>query len=128
MKKTWHVIFSEISCEYLKEAPFVYDNKPIPFEAFYKYLGVEISDKCKFDMVKKERTIKARNAIFVIRQALITSGDVSVLLAMKLFNSKIEPILTYGSVIWGIERNNNSIIIEGLQESNQANLKEKEVS
>ena len=46
---------------------------------------------------------------------------------MRLFNSKIEPILTYGSIIWGIERNNNSIVIEGLKESNQANLKEKVV-
>ena len=46
---------------------------------------------------------------------------------MKLFNSKIQPILTYGGIIWGIERNNNSVVTEGLKESNQANLKEKVV-
>ena len=36
-------------------------------------------------------------------------------------------MLTYGSIIWGIERNNNSIVIEGLKGSNEANLKEKVV-
>ena len=64
MKKTGCVIFSKTSCKYLKEAPFVYDNEPIPFETFYKYLGVEISNKCELDIVKKERTVKARNATF----------------------------------------------------------------
>ena len=35
---------------------------------------------------------------------------------MKLFDSKIEPILTYGGTIWGIENSNNTIIIDGLYE------------
>ena len=60
-----------------------------------------------------------------IRKALVTSGNVSVPLAMELFDSKIEPILTYGNVILGIERNNNYIAIEGLKESNQANFRGK---
>ena len=90
-------------------------------------MGVEISNKCEFDIVKKERTVKAQNAIFSIMQALVTSGNVSVPPAMKFLSSKIERILTHGSIIWGIERNNNSIVIEGLKESNQAILKEKVV-
>ena len=35
---------------------------------------------------------------------------------MKLIDSKIEPILTYGSIIWRIENSNNTIIIDGLKE------------
>ena len=73
--------------------------------------------------MKKERNIKARKAIFSIRQALATSGNASVKLAMKLFNSKIEPILTYGSIIWGIENSNNTIIIDGLKEVEQETTK-----
>ena len=103
MKKTRCVIFSKTKTKYVKEVPFIYNDEPIPFETFYKYLGVEIANNCEFNIVKKERNIKARKAIFSIRQALATSGNVSVKLAMKLFDSKIEPILTYGSVIWGIE-------------------------
>ena len=92
-------------------------------ETFYKYLGVEIAINCEFNIVKKERNIKARKAVFSIRQALATSGNVSVKLAMKLFDSKIEPILTYGSIIWGIENSNNTIIIDGLKEVEQETTK-----
>ena len=116
MKKTRCVIFSETKMKNAKEVPFIYNNEPIPFETFYKYLGVEIANNCEFNIVKKERNNKARKAIFSIRQALATSGSVLVRLAMKLFDSKIEPTLTYGSIIWGIENRNNTIIIDGLKE------------
>ena len=53
------------------------------------------------------------------------SGNVSVKLAMSLFDSKIEPILTYGSVIWGAENNNNSVLIKGLEEVNKENIREQ---
>ena len=43
MEKTRCVIFSKTSCKYLKEASFIYENEPIAFETFHKYLGVEIS-------------------------------------------------------------------------------------
>ena len=88
MKKTRCVIFSKTKTRYAKEVPFIYNNEPIPFETFYKYLGVEIANNCEFNIVKKERNIKARKAIFSIRQALAASGNVSVKLAMKLFGSK----------------------------------------
>ena len=42
---------------------------------------------------------------------------------MKRFDSKIEPILTYGSIIWGIENSNNTIIIDGLKEIEQETTK-----
>ena len=111
MKKTGCVIFSKTKTKYAKEVPFINNNEPIPFETFYKYLGVEIANIFEFNIVKKERKIKARKAIFSIRQALATSGNVSVKLAMKLFDSKIEPILTYGNIIWGIENSNNTILL-----------------
>ena len=44
---------------------------------------------------------------------------------MSLFDSKIEPILTYGSIIWGTESNINSIIINGLKEDSEKSAKEQ---
>ena len=76
-------------------------------------------------MVREQRVTKARNAIFSIRKAPATSGNASVKLAVSLFDSKIEPILTYGSIIWGIESNINSIIINGLKEDSQKSTKEQ---
>ena len=55
MKKTRCVIFSKTKTRYAKEVPFIYNNGPIPFETFYKYLGVEIANNCEFNIVKKER-------------------------------------------------------------------------
>ena len=110
MKKTRCVIFSKGKTKYENLTPFIYNHRIIPYESFYKYLGVEISDNCEFRLAKEERVLKAKKAIFTIRQALTTSGNVSVNLAMKLFDSKIEPILKYGSIIWGIESSNNLII------------------
>ena len=62
-----------------------------------------------------------------MRQALATSGNVSVKLAMKLLDSKIEPILTYGSIIWGTENSKNTIIIDGLKEVEREATKNKVV-
>ena len=36
---------------------------------------------------------------------------------MSLFDSNIEPILTYGSIIWGIGSSNNAVIVNGLREN-----------
>ena len=124
MKKTRCVIL-KTKTRYAKEVPFVYINKPIPSETLYKYLGVEIANNCGFNIVKKERNIKTRKEIFSIIQALATSGNVSIKLAMKLFDSKIEPMLTYGSIIWEIENSNNTIIIDGLKEVEREATKTK---
>ena len=61
VKKTRCVIFSKTKTRYAKEVPFIYNNEPIPFEAFYKYPSVEIANNCEFNIVKKERNIKARS-------------------------------------------------------------------
>ena len=61
------------------------------------------------------KTTQAHNAIL---KTLATSGNMSIKLTMSLFDSKIEPILTHGSIIWGVENcSNNSIIISGLREN-----------
>ena len=44
---------------------------------------------------------------------------------MSLFDSKIEPILSYGSVIWGFESNNNSILTKKLEEVNKESTREQ---
>ena len=125
MKKARCVIFSKGSTNYTNQHQFIYGDQLIPYEKFYKYLGVEITNNCEFKMAREQRVTKACNAIFSIRKALATSGNVSVKLSMSLFDSKIEPILTYGSIIWGIESNTNSIIINGLKEDSEKSSKEQ---
>ena len=99
--------------KYTNVTPLIYNNNFIPFEDFFKHLGVEITNNCEYRLIKEQRVFKARKAIFSLRKVLSTAGNFSVDLAMKLFSTKIESILTYGSIIWGIESTNNNILIEG---------------
>ena len=55
----------------------------------------------------QNRTGQERKAVGMIKKLLSTTGNVSVKLATKLFESKIEPILTYGSIIWATEKSAN---------------------
>ena len=56
--------------------------------------------------------------MFSLRRILCTNGNVSPSLSLSLFDSKILPILTYGSIIWNISTTNN-VILDGLPESEQ---------
>ena len=75
--------------------------------------------------MKEERVTKTRNATFSLRKAPATSGNVSVKLTVSLFDTKIEPVFTNGSIIWGIESNNNYIIVNGLKENSERSIKEQ---
>ena len=176
MKKTRCLNFSKGKTKYTNVTPFIYNNNFIPFEDFYKNLGVEKTNNCEYRLVKGQRVFKAKKAIFSLKKIFSTTGNVSVDLAierlrnenidktktqmkqsfnqysenerkiwlqnilnqfnhvslscfrshfvislMKLFSTKIEPILTYGSIIWGIESSNNDILIEGIDENDNIN-------
>ena len=114
LKKTRCVIFSKGHTKYDLQNSIIIRNDIIPFEDFYKYLGVEISDDCKYFLVKKERVKKAGRAINVIKQLLRTTGNVSPKLGEILFESKIEPILTYGSIIWAVENSTNNVVMHDI--------------
>ncbi len=44
-------------------------------------------------------------------QALSTTGTVNVQIALKLFDTQISPILTYGCPIWGIPEPNKQVTL-----------------
>ena len=47
--------FSKGHTKYDLQNSIIIGNDIIPFDKFYKYLGVEIFDDCKYSLVKKER-------------------------------------------------------------------------
>ena len=95
----------EIS-KYNKLTNFTYNEKTIEFTKSYKYLGVEFQQNGKYKDVINTRILKARNAIYAINRACATDNTSSTHTKRKLFESKIFPILTYGSAIWGQMTNN----------------------
>ena len=115
LEKTRCVIFSKGHTNLNLQKHFLLGEKLVQFKDFNKYLGVEISDNCDFSKVKQGRCAKARSALFMIKQVLSTSGNVSIKLAKELFESEIELILTYGSIIWGVEKSTNTVTLNGLE-------------
>ena len=51
----------------------------------------------------------------MIKKLLSTTVNVSVKLAKKLFESNIELILTYGSIIWATKKITNTVIVIGTE-------------
>ena len=58
----------------------------------------------------------------MIKRLLSTTGNVSVKLAEQLFESKIEPILTYDSIIWAIEKGTITVLVASTKITNQENV------
>ena len=117
------VIFSKGNTNYDPKKNFIFGKTIIQFEIFYKYLGVEINDNSQFSLVKIERVKKARKAIGMIKKHLTATGNVSVKLSKKLFESKIEPILTYGSIIWVTDKSTNTVLVTSTKITNQENVR-----
>ena len=59
----------------------------------------------------------------MIKKLLTTTGKVSVKLAEQIFESKIEPILTYASIIWATEKSTITVLVTGTKITNQENVR-----
>jgi len=80
---------------------FHIDNEIIEIVQNYTYLGTLISSTDNFLITHDNLKEKALHALFSLRKHTNIS-ELSPLLANKIFDTMISPILTYNSEIWGI--------------------------
>ena len=66
----------------------------------YKYLGLTVTCNGKLNYAAEILSQKARKAFFGLKANIPSSDSLSVQKWLKLYNSMITPILTYGSEIW----------------------------
>ena len=66
----------------------------------YKYLGLTLTCNGKLNYAAEILAQKARKAFFGLKANIPSSDSLSVHKWLKLYNSMITPILTYGSEIW----------------------------
>ena len=66
----------------------------------YKYLGVIFSTGLTFSL--KDMSDRARKGVLGILRLLWSLGKQCPKLFFKLFDCQIQPMLTYGSEVWGI--------------------------
>lgn len=53
----------------------------------------------------------------MIKGALSTTGNINVGVALSIFEKQITPVLTYGSIYWGLSDNFDIIYIKNIPES-----------
>ena len=78
------------------------DTQPLETVNQYKYLGLYIHGTCSWKSAVYDICLRANRAIMLMFANLKRFGNVPVPLLLKLFDSKIVPILLYGSEVWGL--------------------------
>lgn len=79
-----------------------FDGSDLKVVNMYKYLGILMSTRLTFSHTFKDLAERARRGVSAILKLLWTIGEFSPNVFFKLFDCQIQPILTYGSEIWGL--------------------------
>ena len=85
-----------------KKEKWLYGNNEMKVVNSYKYLGVIFSTKLSFSLACDDLVARAKKAIICILKVLNRYEISSMQIFVKLFDSKVLPILLYGSEIWGL--------------------------
>jgi len=70
----------------------------------YKYLGVWMNEHLNFSKHTKELAKAASRALGSLMSKMVDTGGLTYNVYTKLYSSTVEPILMYGSGIWGIKQ------------------------
>ena len=81
-----------------------YGNLTMPVVNAYKYLGILFSTRLSFTAACKDLASRGKNALFHIMRKLYALDNNSFTLLMKLFDSQIQPMVLYGSELWGLDQ------------------------
>ena len=84
-----------------------YNDKVMPVVNVYKYLGIYFSTKLSFSAACRDVASKAKRALLCIIQKLRQYNNSSINVFIKIFDAQIQPIMQYGSEIWGLGKEAN---------------------
>ena len=82
---------------------WTYNGSVLPVVNMYKYLGIYFTTRLSFNPTCKDLASKAKRAVLSIRQKLSMIDCESFKVFVKLFDSQVQPIVQYGSELWGLE-------------------------
>ena len=95
--------------KYLPET-FTFGDIPLQASKSINYLGFVISYNGKYRSITHDRIMKATRMSNMVLQA-IRNRNVSVRLALSLFDKQITPILLYGCPVWSLPDSQNLIYL-----------------
>ena len=100
VEKTKVMIFSKRKSR--QDLNFTVNGENIEIVDTYSYLGVIFKYNGTFIETRKKLIEQAQKALYSIYK-LIRNESIPIDLQLKMFDSMIEPILLYGSEVWGYE-------------------------
>jgi len=80
---------------------WTYNGIPLQVVNSYKYLGLDFTTRLSFNNLTGAFVSKAKKAIHEIMSSLKSIDCYNLDVFTKLFDSKVKPILLYGSELWG---------------------------
>ena len=78
---------------------FLLGSTDIEHTHSYTYLGLKITSTGNFNLAINDLRDKGRKAFYAIKKS--SNIEIPVRIWLKIFNSIIEPIIMYGSEVWG---------------------------
>ena len=84
-----------------------YGENKIEVVNSYKYLGIDFSTRMSFMNSATGLISKAKQSCVQITRALYDIDCCDLGIFTKLFDSKVQPILSYGCELWGLQENIN---------------------
>ena len=79
-----------------------YQGVVMPVVNIYKYLGIYFTTRLSFTASCCDLASKGKRALLSMMHKLRMFNNKSVKVFIKLFDSRIVPIMTYGSELWGL--------------------------
>ena len=83
---------------------WIFNDAVMPVVNAYKYLGVYFSTMLSFSATCKDVASKAKRALLYIIQRLRQHNNSSLNVFIKIFDAQVQPIMQYGSEIWGLDK------------------------
>ena len=74
-------------------------DMPLELVNKYTYLGIDLTNNGSFNTCKESLTSKAWKAMNKLK-GIISGTKIKKSLALKMFDTLVVPIATYGSVVW----------------------------
>lgn len=99
LQKTRVMMFQKRSRSQGPTHTFTLSHRTIESTKAYTYLGLKITPTGNFTLAVNELKEKAQRAFYAIKRSI--KIDIPIQIWLKLFKSIIEPIVLYGSEVWG---------------------------
>ena len=125
MKKTKVVLFNRQGA-LIKKHNFTYKQKNVEVVREYKYLGFVFTCSGSTNTVITNLINQAKKTWFSIQYYLSSSKDKNINMFLKLFDSKVKPILLYACEAWAdslkIDNNINNLLLKNKLENFQMSV------